>query len=185
MEMTNEERVNLIRDFPVRDIVSPPGHSVLRSRDAMLNMSAMFSGGDFQQLMSEPIVLNVFPEQTVDGLPGALSVQCVDGTHRLVAGLNANVWRAIGDIPSEILEVWIEGWAAGEASGPRPRWIPLNVARDSSISDWVDVSAHPKARGPSAQIPADIRNDSVRIPCRHRGVRIGTVLKITLEDESR
>jgi len=180
MALTNEDRVNLIREFPVRDIVSPPGHLVLRSRRAMLSMSNMFSEGNSRSLMSEPIVLNIFPEQMEDGLPGSLAVHCCDGTHRLVAGLHAREWHIVGDIPYKLLEVWIEGWAAGERSGPRPRWIPLNVARDSFISDWVDVSDHPKARGPSAQIPADIANDSVRIPKSHRGVRIETVLKRTL-----
>jgi hypothetical protein len=176
MALTNEERVNLIRAFPVRDIVSPPGHLVLRNRRAMLSMSKMLSDGNSQSLESEPIVLNIFPEQKRDGLPGSLAVHCIDGTHRLVAGLHSRKWQTIGDLPHQLLEVWIEGWAMGDRSGPRPRWIPLNVAQDSFISDWVNVSGHPKARGPSAQIPADVANDSVRIPRRHRGVRIETVL---------
>jgi hypothetical protein len=185
MILTNEERVKLIRGFPVRDVVSPPGHTVLRSREAMLSMSALFKQGKYQSLLSEPIILNVFPERVQDGLPDDLAVHCVDGTHRLVAGLHAGVWQRVGDLPSELLDVWIEGWAAGETSGPRPRWIPLNVAQESFISDWVDVSGHPKARGPSAQIPADIRNDSVRIPMSHRGVGIETVLTSTLGDAQR
>jgi hypothetical protein len=180
MKLTNNERVNLIQGFPVGDIVSPPGHLVLRSRDAMLSISKMISEDNSQSLTSETILLNIFPEQMKDGIPGSLTVHCVDGTHRLVAGLHAHKWLFVGDMPYEMVEVWIEGWAAGETSGPRLRWIPLNVVRDSCISDWVDVSRHPKARGPSAQIRADIANDSVRISKSHRGVRIETVLKRTL-----
>jgi hypothetical protein len=180
LALSNEDRVALIQGFPVADIVSPPGHHVLRSRQAMEEMSEKLQENDRRPLSSEPILLNIYPEQTKDGSPGDLTVHCIDGTHRLVAGLHAGVWQVIGDVISETLEVWVEGWAAGDTSGPRPRWIPMNVVQASSISDWVDVSSHEKARGPSAQIRGDISNDSLRFPMRHRGVRIETVRRNTI-----
>jgi hypothetical protein len=181
MALTNQERIDLIRGIPVRDIVSPPGHLSLRSPEAVLQIATAMTADDLGSLASEPILLNVFPREVEDGSPVSWVVHCIDGTHRLAAGLHAGKWRLIGDIPRGMLHVWIEGWGAGDTTGPRPRWIPLEVARASSISDWTDVSDHRKAKGRSAQIRGDIPNYSVRIPKRYRGVGIGEVLKRTLE----
>jgi hypothetical protein len=105
MALTNDERIDLIRKFSVGDIVSPPGHVVLRCPEAMLRISKMLCEASSQPLTSEPIVLNVFPKEMVDGSPGSLTVYCVDGTHRLVAGLHARMWQIVGDIPREMLQV--------------------------------------------------------------------------------
>jgi hypothetical protein len=134
-------------------------------------MSNLIKSGDAKKLGVEPILLNLFATVR-DRSPEFLTVHCVDGTHRLLAGFKSLAWQVIGDIPSDMIEVWVEGWANGDAAGPRPRWIPKEVAEASNISDWQDVSNHPRARGPSAQIRGDIANDSVLIPYRFRGMRI-------------
>jgi hypothetical protein len=171
VKLTNSERIALIREFPVGDVVSPPGHTELRHPEAIPGMSKLIKSGDAKKLGGEPILLNLFAT-VKDRSPVSLTVHCVDGTHRLVAGFESLAWQVIGDIPTDMIEVWVEGWANGDATGPRPRWIPKEVVEASNISDWQDVSSHPMARGPSAQIRGDIANDSVLIPYRFRGMRI-------------
>lgn len=112
-------------------------------------------------------------------------IHCIDGAHRLVAGLHSERWLTVGDIPADMLDVWVEGWGAGDTRGPKPRWIPLEIAETAHLCDWSDVSGHESARGKTAQVPGGMTNDSLRFASRHRGVRIEAVLRRTLDERNR
>jgi len=58
-----------------------------------------------------------------------------------------------------------------------PRWIPLAVAQATSLS-YKNISGHPLARGPTAEIGGDISSSDSRIPDPYRGVAMNQLLRL-------
>lgn len=58
-----------------------------------------------------------------------------------------------------------------------PRWIPLAVAQATTVP-FKDISGHPLARGPTAEIGGDISSSDSRIPSSYQGVSMKHILSL-------
>ncbi len=180
--ISEQQRLAVISEFPVKLITSAPGHQNLRSPEAMLGMSksmteqgtgAIFKGGD-------KIKLNIFTEE-VNGHVRVKSIEVQDGNHRLAAGLHAEKWNSIKDIPPEYLAVEVNGF---DTQGVQhPRWIPLDVAKESTIpkEQWFEVPKEWGAKGPTAQVSGGVSSQDAAIPEHFRGVTLDQVIDRSLE----
>jgi len=171
------ERLRLIADFPIEEMVCAPGHRSLRSPGAVEEIAERIRRGEIGDLLDEPILIGIF---TIDrsGEVGLRCVECLDGHHRLLGGLLSGVWRSIGDIPRRGLDARVNGWPA-HASGPEGRWIPLEVARASSLdaADWLEVPESWGAKGPTAQLPGGICGIDPVFPERFRGIPLRELVR--------
>ena len=179
--LRNEDRLALVSAYPVEEIIAPPGHLKLRDPDALEKMAQIIEPDHSGSLSDEAMLMNMWPREVENGLVRAWAVHCVDGTHRLAAGVRSGKWPTIGHIVSSGIEIqmWIEGMSDTDPPKGQVRWIPLDVARASRLKEgeeWTEVH-HEKARGPTAQIRADIANDSLRFSRDHRGVSIQRVVE--------
>src|SRR5262249_21494496 len=130
--INEQQRYEVIQDFPVKMITSAPGHQNLRSPQAMVGMSESMKKAGTGNIFDgkEKIQLNVFTE-VVNGHVKVKSIEVQDGNHRLAAGLYAGKWNSIKDIPPAYLDIEVNGW---DTHGQQhPRWIPLQVAQQSGI----------------------------------------------------
>ena len=180
--ITEQQRLEVVSDFPVKMITSAPGHHDLRSPEAMLGMSrsmteagtgSIFNGGD-------KIKLNIFTEE-VNGHVRVKSIEVQDGNHRLAAGLHAEKWNSIKDIPAEYLAVAVNGFDTNGVQ--HPRWIPLHVAAESTIpkDQWFEVPTDWKPKGPTAQVSGGLSSQDLTIPEHYRGVPMDRVIAHSLE----
>ena len=170
-DISNRQRIQLILGTALADVICAPGHRRLRQPDAIADMSRALRCGDEQSLRRERILLNVFTDTASDGSVSLRSVECIDGHHRLVAGLGSGVWQTVADLPSDILDVLVNGWRA-HAQGPEPRWIPLEVAERSGLprDRWTVVPPDWGPKGPTAQVPGDISSLDPVFAAADRGV---------------
>lgn len=160
--ISNAERIQVIKNIPITEIVSAPGHLMLRKPDAVKAMAKAIEnandGGKSFVKGQEPIVLNVFTSKVVDEAGKTnitiRSIEVMDGNHRLAAGVLARygdnfskieagarakvngrrVWQNIGDIPEEVLQVRVNGLLAHGGGKPR-RWIPATIFDGLSCSN--------------------------------------------------
>jgi len=184
MDIGTAERLSLVADFSIREMISAPGHRSLRNPDAVAKIADRIRQGDVAALLAEPILIGIFTE--VRGERVALrGVECLDGHHRLLGGLLAGAWQRIGDLPPGALDARVNGWPA-KGTGPEGRWIPLEVARSSSLSesDWFEVPAAWGAKGPTAQISGDISGWDESFPEHLRGIPLGALLAETMDVRS-
>ncbi|MFT7621147.1 MAG: hypothetical protein ACI9WU_000308, partial [Myxococcota bacterium] len=119
----NRQRYDVIKDVPLSEIVSTPGHEYLRSPQAVEgiaadlklsrdNGAAMFEGAD-------PMLLNVYTKEQ-DGKVQVRSIEVLDGNHRFAGGLHFGMWKTVGDIPAELLTIRVNGY---DTKGQQmPRW---------------------------------------------------------------
>jgi len=159
--ISNTQRIDIIKEVPIGEILCAPGHLSLRNPSAVIEMAKQISqaadGGKNFVKGKEKIVLNVFTttQKNFVGEPEIVirSIEVMDGNHRLAAGLlaldeNAKdllsagllgkqggkpVWQKIGDIPQEALEVRVNGYRA-LGGGKLRRWIPLKIFNDPSCT---------------------------------------------------
>ncbi|MHC4515224.1 MAG: hypothetical protein ACYTGW_02635 [Planctomycetota bacterium] len=189
-DTSNSQRIELLREFPVAEMISAPGHQRLRHPKALIVLSHQIARGDIESMYAEPILLNVVTTRTPDGGVEISTVEIVDGNHRLAAALHAGSWIVIGDIPPQLLRVWVDGRPAGEFE-PAPRWIPLEVARASCLlevapasclgpNDWFKVPSDWGPKGPTAAIRGDISAADPRFAEADRGIPIREVLRRNL-----
>ncbi len=174
------DRIKVIKDVPLSEVMSAPGHEYLRNPKAVEGIA-----GDLKQQAdngaamfkdSEPMILNVYTESTSGGGVRIKSVECLDGNHRFAGGMHSGKWRTIGDIPAELLQVRVNGFDTGGQQ--LPRWIPKHIAEGSSVG-WHEVHG-PMVKGPTAQIGGDISSSDPRFPKHLRGVRMGQVVEQSL-----
>lgn len=188
--ISNADRINIIRRVPVSEILSAPGHRQLRSPSAVTSMAkAIEQAGDGGRAFvrgKEKIVLNVFTK-VVTSEDGATQkvvirgIEVMDGNHRLAAGVLAklgetqdnlaaglrakrhgrSVWQTIGDIPEEALEIRVNGDLPLGAGRPS-RWIPVKIFEDASCT------------GPCAELKGG-RRGTFRIITDDRGGRAAEV----------
>jgi len=177
--ISNSERIAVIRDMQLDDIMSAPGHSMLRKPDNVLKMAEVLRNGG-SLATDTPITLNVFTHTLDDGAVAVRSVEVIDGNHRLAAGILSGKWKTVADIPKGMVTVQVNGWAP-HGSASLPRWIPLDVAKQSQIPSWFKVPSEWGPAGPSAQIPGWVASVDEVIAPHFRGVPMRTVLKKTLE----
>ncbi len=176
-DIRTAERLELIRDFRVREIVSAPGHRELRNPAAVIEIARLISRGDLEEVLREPILLGLFT-----GVQSSVvilrSVECLDGNHRLLGGLLSDVWRTVGDIPSDSVDVRVNGWPAGSFCC-EGRWIPLEVGEASAIprSEWFEVPEEWGAKGPTAQISGAISSLDAVFQESDRGVPLAELLR--------
>jgi hypothetical protein len=95
--ISNNERIEIIKDFLLTDICSAPGHKELRSPENILRISAFIKDG--RNLLDQiPIILNIFTHKE-NGNVHIKNIECIDGNHRLVAFVHAglhklcNIWN--------------------------------------------------------------------------------------------
>jgi predicted NBD/HSP70 family sugar kinase len=170
-DISNRQRIRLILGTALADVISAPGHRQLRHPDLIADMSRALRCDDERSLRRERILLNVFTDTSSDGSVSLRSVECIDGHHRLVAGLGCGMWRTVADLPPDILDVLVNGWRA-HAQGPEPRWIPLEVAERSALprDRWIVVPPNWGPKGPTAQVPGDISSLDPIFAVADRGV---------------
>jgi hypothetical protein len=189
-DTSNSQRIELLREFPVAEMISAPGHQRLRHPKALNELSHQIASGDTGSMCAEPILLNVVTAEVPGGGVEISTVEIVDGNHRLAAALHAGSWTVIADIPPQLLRVWVDGRPAGELE-PAPRWIPLEVARASSLrqvavasclgpDDWFEVPSHWDPKGPTAAIRGGISATDPRFAKADRGIPIREVLRQNL-----
>jgi len=150
--ISNAQRIDLIRDIPLAQVLTAPGHRTLRHPEAVEAIANEIRAGRTQRILAEPILIGLFT--SADGAKVQLrAVECIDGHHRLLAGMRAGAWRTIGDIPLAALDTRVNGWRA-DGAAPEPRWIPLQVAKRSALprADWSVVPPQWGAKGPTAMI---------------------------------
>ena len=181
--INNAERIGVIKDIRVADVMSAPGHQYLRDPNKVLSLADHITATGGTGFAKEPIAINIFTNTLNDGSVAVRSIEVTDGNHRLAAGLLSGKWKTISDIPPEFLNIKVNGWSAGGGFS-EPRWIPLEVAQQSSIprQSWFEVPSNWKnVRGPTAQIPGDIASIDAVIPTQFQGVPMQQVLKTSLE----
>lgn len=180
--ISNQQRVELLGIAPLGDVMSAPGHAILRSPQAVKAISAEMAKPNWvppQSWREEPMVLNVVTESGPNGTVKVRAVELQDGNHRFAAGLDSGRWKTLGDIPEGMLQIKVNGHLA-EGKGRPVRWIPLDVVKRADGIPWTDVSSSPYAKGPTAQVEADISSIDPRFSIEDRGVRIEEVLSISL-----
>lgn len=157
--ISNAERLAVIKDVPISEILCAPGHLTLRNPSSVIEMAKQISrvadGGKSFVRGKEKIVLNVFTTKKKNNIgPDEViirSIEVMDGNHRLAAGLLARqgvakdmqdispealkagkpVWQKIGDIPEGALEIRVNGYKP--LGGGQPlRWIPMSIFNDPS-----------------------------------------------------
>jgi hypothetical protein len=169
-DIDTAERLWLIADHPVGEIIGAPGHRTLRDPEAVAAMAARIAMRDTAWLSDKKILVGIFTA-TVSGDVVIRAVECLDGHHRLLAGLRSGVWKLLCDVPYTVLDARVNGFPE-HASGPEDRWIPLEVATASSLrtTDWRDVTRSDEAKGPTAAISGRICSLDEIFEERHRGV---------------
>lgn len=175
-DIETPERIRAIADFAIAEVLCAPGHRSLRSPEAVASMADEIARGELDRVLAEPILLGLFTEER-RGAVTLRAVECLDGNHRLLAGLLSGRWQRVGDIPIEALDARVNGWPA-HGLGPEVRWIPLDVAKASRIapSEWSEVPESWGAKGPTAQIPGWISGADEVIPETLRSVPMAELL---------
>lgn len=185
--INNQERWEVIRQVPLDKTTSAPGHDYLRRPESVVSMGEQIAGSNdkgFQLFKNaDRIVLNVY----TDGNANVTAIEVLDGNHRFAAGLYAEKispgkgWATIGDIPTEFVEVRVNGF--NTTGNKQPRWIPLHIAEESSIprDQWRFIPPEWGAKGPTAEIAGDIASTSSQFKAEHRGVSLLQVLRTSLE----
>lgn len=148
-DISNLERIKVIEEVPVSEIMSAPGHLRLRNPDAVKQMAKQIEeasdGGRTFVKDKEKIVLNVATKKVVsesgEVSVSIRSIEVVDGNHRLAAGFHAqnsgsSVWKFIKDIPQEALEIRVNGERA-QGAGKPVRWIPLKIFESDACTKTV------------------------------------------------
>lgn len=180
--ITNAERLEVVGEFPIAEILTAPGHTVLRNPGAVTALAGDIARGDLDGLLQEPILLGIFT--IVEAVAVRLrSVECLDGHHRLLAGLLSGAWKRIGDLPAGAVDTRVNGWRA-DGDEPEARWIPLDVVHRSSLreNDWSIVPPEWGAKGPTARISGAISSlDDVFAPA-DRGVRFADLARLVADD---
>ncbi|MBI1188854.1 MAG: hypothetical protein GC206_16230 [Alphaproteobacteria bacterium] len=154
--ITNAQRIALIARYPLARVLSAPGHRTLRNPAAVDALADALRAGRLQPFLAEPILLGLFTMQE-EGAVRLRAVECIDGHHRLLAGLKSGVWRVIRDIPEGAVDTRVNGWRA-DGEEAEPRWIPLEVAQRSTLprDAWSVVPPQWGAKGPTAMIPGAV-----------------------------
>lgn len=155
--ISNARRIAIVRDAPLAEVLSAPGHRTLRNPAAVAAIAEEMRAGRWRDPPGEPILIGIFTRVADDGAVTLRALECLDGHHRMLAGLKAGVWRTIGDIPANALDTRVNGWRA-DGTETEPRWIPLAVAQRSRLpaSAWREVPPEWGAKGPTAMIPGDV-----------------------------
>lgn len=184
----NATRIKVIKDVPIDDILSAPGHKELRNPAAVKEISEIIrkshlERNDFGAAFvsgKEPIILGVYTNVDESGHVWVRAVECLDGNHRLAGGLHSGVWKTIDDIPEGAVQIRVNGWnSSGQAF---ERWIPYDIAAhpESKIQGWWEVQG-PFVKGRTAAIPGGVASIDSEIPQQFRGVRMFEVLKRSFE----
>lgn len=179
--ISQAERYQVIRDVPVKLIDSAPGHKHLRSPEAMLAMAKTMESRHTGEIFdgNEPIRLNVFTSPS-EGVR-VKSIEVTDGNHRLAAGLYAGKWKTLKDIPQRYLDIEVNGFDTDGVQ--HPRWIPLDVAKQSKLppNEWFEVPAEWGAKGPTAQVSGGLSSQDQAISEKYRGVSLEQVIETSLD----
>lgn len=176
-DIGTEDRLRIIAEFRIDDVICAPGHRSLRAPSAVDDIADRILRSELDEILAEPILLGIFTAMR-QGVTVLRSVDCLDGNHRLLAGLLSGKWQRVGDIPIARLDARVNGWPA-HATGPEPRWIPLEVAEASSLdrADWSVVPESWGAKGPTAMIPGWVSGLDPVIPHRFRGIPMRDLLE--------
>ena len=160
--------LNLIRNVPIGDIVSAPGHRTLRNPQAVRDMAAAMQAGAFDGITSEAILIGIFSSGN-----GLRAVECLDGHHRLIAALKAGLWRVVGDIPDGVVETRLDGVRADDPTYKvEVRWVPASSVAESAIplEDRPPVPPEWGAKGDTVMISGAISSIDDVIPKDQQGV---------------
>jgi hypothetical protein len=216
--ISNAERLAVIKKIPVSEILSAPGHLELRNPKAVKQMAQIIeSAGDAGKAFvkgKEKIVLNVFTQVVTseDGKTQKVAirgVEVMDGNHRLAAGLLAKMgeaqdtlvaglhakkagrpaWQFVGDIPSEAIEVRVNGDLTDGRGRPQ-RWIPAKIFEDKACTGpCAEFRAGKRGHfqfinddrgGRAVEVSGGVSSLDEVIPEKFRGHTMGDVLKNSL-----
>jgi len=149
---TRTTRRQAIRKIETPDIMSAAAHLDLRDPQKVFFFARMIKVANepgqhsqedarkaadlMRKFAEQPIQINVFTK-VVDGKVRIEHIECVDGNHRLAAGLVSGKWRTIGDIPVEHLDIRVNGSRpANRASHLAEKdlhWLPARIAETSEF----------------------------------------------------
>lgn len=59
-KLTDAGRIEVIGQFPIRDVLSAPGHTKLRNPDAVADLASRIIEGEVDSLFHEPILIGIF-----------------------------------------------------------------------------------------------------------------------------
>lgn len=170
-DISNRERVEVLAEFRLEDVVTAPGHRALRGPLALKEMVGQLAAGRGDLCGDESILLGAFTRVDAMGAVSLASLECIDGNHRLAAGLLSGVWRTVGDLPADRVLVYVNGWRPG-GIGPEPRWVPDEVARRSRLSPdrYSPVPESFGAKGATCQVPGELSSLDPVWAERDRGI---------------
>jgi hypothetical protein len=176
--ISNAQRVALIGGVPLAEVVSAPGHRTLRRPEAVAEIARAMREGRWTNPAAEPVLIGIFTREG-GGRIGLRAVECIDGHHRLLAGILAGVWTRLGDLPEGSIDTRVNGWRA-DGTEAEPRWIPLDVARRSRLepSSWSEVPPSWGAKGPTAMIPGSVSGVDDVFDAQDRSIALGELAKI-------
>lgn len=176
-DIGTDERLRIVGEFPIGEIICAPGHRSLREPLAVRRMADLIRCADFTEILAEPILLGLFTAMRRDKVV-LRSIDCLDGNHRLLAGLLSGRWQQVRDVPTTGLDARVNGWPA-HGAGPEVRWIPLEVAEASTLdpAEWSVVPESWGAKGPTAMIPGGVSGLDQVIPERFRGIPMKALLE--------
>lgn len=154
--ISNARRIQVVNDYPLLRVITTPGHRALRNPASVEWIAQAIGDGQLEEVFAEPILIGIFTYLD-NGSVRIRAIECLDGHHRLLAGLQSRAWCVIGDIPEAGLDTRVNGWRA-DGTQAEPRWIPLEVAQRSRLpkADWSIVPPEWGAKGPTAMIPGGV-----------------------------
>ena len=173
----NAQRLALIADIPLAEIVSAPAHRRLRNPGAVRELSSRLRAGDLGVVLQEPFLIGIFTHRRA-GEVSLRAVECLDGHHRLLAGLLSGVWKRVADIPAEQMETRADG-RPPDSLAPEDRWIPLEAARASTLSasEWCELPQGGQVRGATAVVSGELSSVDEVFAQEHRGIPLAELLR--------
>ena len=184
---TIETRQQAIASVKVADVMSAAAHLDLRdpkkvfyfanqikeAKDPGAHTSSEIEATKnlMREFAKAPIVINVFTE-TKNGAVVINSIECTDGNHRLAAGLVGGTWNSIGDIPTEMVDIRVNGSRTADHPPPSKaekdlHWLPERVADDPAFKgEFREISAEEyESRGNRTEVLG--LNEFFRVPDRY------------------
>jgi cytidyltransferase-like protein len=103
-ELSDYERYQLLKDYPIADIVTAPGHRRLRDPQQIIGLTDYIRKTEAPDFSQDKIVLNI----VTNNLDQIESIDLWNAHHRLVAYMESG-YKYIGDLRLENLDIFING----------------------------------------------------------------------------
>lgn len=159
-----EERLRLVADYPLRQLVAKPGHRVLRELHDVHSIRDDFRAGQYRprsRTEAAKLMINLVTEP---GTGRLLWVDAWEGHHRILGFILGGA-RTVSDIPREELRIFVNGLDPGGETQGHPYEIPAAGSDLASGSRWPEV-----VDGQGRRAPYYPKEDSPRSVVAHRAL---------------